>query len=943
MPTAKKQSERMKRYMLVDGNALVHRAFHAITYLATKNGEQTNAVYGFTVILLNAIKDIQPTHIAMTFDLPAPTFRHKKYKEYKATRVKTADELFQQFPRCKEVVRALGIPLFEMEGFEADDVLGTLASEIARENNGNNFEIKIVTGDLDTLQLVNEHVSIYTARKGLSDVTQYDVQAIKDRYGIAPNQIVDFKSIKGDTSDNIPGVTGIGEKGALDLVQKYGNLENIYAHLDELKEKTRLLFEEQREQVQMSYELSKIVCDVPIGYTLPLFEFNEAAYQSTVQLFQNLEFKSLITKLPKVKKDDFENESEIDESTHAKSAKKTTVTEDISVQKTNDRYHCVRTLDELSELCEVLSKQHELAFDTETDALDALDSNLVGIGLSHSEGEAWYIPALLINDEGKNSPKKHPAIIKLAQIFANKHIKKIAHNIKYDFLVLKRFGMPVSGVYFDTMIASYLLAPGSRTHSLDTAVFNELAYTMQPITDLIGTGKTTKTLADVPVEQVSFYCCEDVDFTFRLKNKLLPQLEKEGFSKIFFDIEMPLTVVLAETEENGILLDLALFKRIDAEAAKELTILEKNIYEAAGEEFNINSPTQLKVILFDKLKISVKEDGKAIKRTKTGLSTAASELEKMRGKHPIIEYIEKYRELNKLQSTYIQSLPTLISKRDHRLHTSFNQTITATGRLSSSNPNLQNIPASSSGFPKEIRKGFIAAPGYTLISIDYSQIELRVVAHLSGDPRMIEIFKSKQDIHTATAMEVFGITDPKQITKDMRRDAKTINFGILYGMSAFGLSDRMTSMNRTEAADFIKRYFEAFPKVKNYLDGVTEQAHKDGFVMNELGRKRYLPEINSSQFMIRNAAERAAINMPIQSLEADIVKIAMNNIKAKMDIQSDTLRMLLQIHDSLVFEVREDLAQARAVEIREIMEQAYTLKVPVTVDIVTGNSWGDLE
>ena len=928
----KKNTKNFKRYMLVDGNALVHRAFHAIQYLATKSGEQTNAVYGFTVILLNAIKDIRPTHIAMTFDPPVATFRHHKYAEYKAHRAKAADELYAQFPRCKEVVRALGIPNFEKEGFEADDVLGTLACEIKKENAATeNLEVMIVTGDMDTLQLVDKHVKIYTARKGLSDVTVYDEAAIQARYGISASQIIDFKAIKGDPSDNIPGITGIGEKGALDLIKAYGSIEGIYKNLDKLKEKQRRLFEEQRDQLELSRELSEIVCNVPIEYSVPAFDFTESHYQQTVQLFQNLEFKSLIAKLPKVAGAAPEKLATADEIAQAGSDTAA------GAEKKNPKYHLVSTRLGLEELCNALETQTEFAFDTETDGLDVFESKLVGIGISYSHGEAYYIPAALLADA---KTKEYQA---LRKIFANPNIKKIAHNIKFDYLVMKKFGMIAENLHFDTMIASYLLAPGSRTHSLDTAVFNEFGYTMQPIEDLIGKGKTQVTLADVPVERVSFYCCEDADFTLQLKHALAPRLDAEGFRNIFYNIEMPLTKVLAEMEENGILLDLNMFEKLQAQAQKELNVLEKRIYELAGEEFNINSPTQLKVILFEKLNISVKAEGKNIKKTKTGFSTAASELEKMRGQHEIIDYISQYRELNKLQTTYIETLPLLVSKKDGRLHTSYNQTIAATGRLSSSNPNLQNIPASSSGFPREIRRGFVAAPGYVFVSIDYSQIELRVVAHLAKDKRMMEIFKSGSDIHTGTAMEVYGIKDPAKVSKDMRRDAKTINFGVLYGLSAFGLSDRIPTMSRTQAQQFIDRYFEAFPNVKKYLDTVTEQTHKDGFVSNELGRKRYLPEINSSQFMIRNGAERAAINMPIQSLEADIVKMAMNQIAGEMDIQSEKVRMLLQIHDSLVFEIRDDAVTDATKKIKSIMEHAYTLDVPLTVDVNTGSSWGDLE
>jgi DNA polymerase-1 len=936
------KSKKIRRYMLVDGNAIVHRGFHAIPNLSTKSGEPTNAVYGFTMILLRALTDIKPDYAAVAFDLPKPTFRHEAYKEYKATRVKAPDELYAQIPRCKEIVRALGIHVFEKEGFEADDVLGTMAKLIEKENVGkDDFETLIVTGDLDTLQLVTEHTKVYTMRKGITDIAVYDPKAVRERYGINPDQVVDFKSIKGDASDNIPGVTGIGEKGASELIQNFGSLENIYKNLDKLKPKQKDMFETQKEQAEMSYKLSEINCDVPLEPNLSHVHFSEVNYMETVRLFQELEFKSLISKLPKngtgpnasegSKRDvvvdagsktlsgGMEHNEE-----RAESAKKTS--------NTKQDYTLVETEAQLNKLVAELAKQKEFAFDTETDGLGAFDFDLVGVGFAYEEGIAWYIPATLL---------KSANIEKLKKVFADEKIGKIAHNIKYDYAAMQHFGVEVKNLAFDTMIASYLLSPGSRTHNLDTSVFNEFGYQMQPIEELIGKGKTQAIMSSVDPKKVSFYCCEDTDFTLRLKNVFAPRLESEGLEKIFRELEMPLVTVLAAMEENGVLLDKKLFGRLEVDAAGKITALEKAIYKDAGHEFNINSPTQMKVVLFDELKLTP-DEGVVRKRTKTGLSTAAGELEKLRKTHPIVKNILEYRELAKLQSTYIKALPDLVSKRDGRLHTSFNQTIAATGRLSSSNPNLQNIPVGSDGIASEIRKGFIAGKGDTLLAIDYSQIELRVVAHLSGDPTMKKVFQNGEDIHTATAMEINGLKDPKLVTKEMRRDAKTINFGLLYGLSAFGLSERIESLNRAEAAAFIRRYFEAFPKVDAFMAEVAAETHRNGFVKNELGRKRYMPEINSSQHMVRAAAERAAINMPVQSLEADIMKIAMNNISDRFDIRSEEFKMLLQVHDELVFEVRDDRVDFYAKEVHAIMESAYKLSVPLIAEIKTGQNWGEM-
>lgn len=909
--------------MFVDGNAIVHRAFHAIQHLSTKNGEPTNAVYGFTVLLLRAIKEIKPTHIAVAFDLAAPTFRHEKYKEYKAHRVKAADELYQQIPRCKDVVRALGIPVYEKEGFEADDLLGTLSDNACTVNKGNDFEVVIVTGDMDTLQLVNDHVKIYTSKRGLSDVIIYDRAAIAERYGISSEQFVDFKAIKGDPSDNIPGIKGIGEKGALDLIKQFGSLENIYNNLDQLKEKTRKLFEDQREQAEMSRHLSEIVRNVDVEIDLQPFVFSEENYQKTVRLFQELEFRSLIDKLPKTSASGDLSKANVLREANKKAEQK-------KAQEIKKNYQHIDSKEKLDELVKKLQMQEEFAFDAQNEGVEGIDLRLIALAVSFKEGESYFITCKMLEEFGGDGIKK---------VFEDPGIRKIAHNIKQDYLILKRYGINAQNLYFDTMIASYLLSPGSRAHDLETAVFNEYGYQLQTLEDLIGKGKAQIKLEEVAPEKLSYFSGEDADYTLRLKNLLLPRLKDAGLEKIFFEIEMPLTKVLAEMEENGILLDFDLFEKLQKAVEKELSSLVTKIYKLAGEEFNINSPAQLKVVLFEKLKIT-EGSGTYIKKTKTGYSTAASELDKMQGLHPIIDEILRYRELSKLQSTYISVLPQLAGK-DGRIHTSFNQTIAATGRLSSSNPNLQNIPVGSEGVSGEIRKGFIAAPGKKLVSIDYSQIELRLVAHLSDDQHMIRIFNQGQDIHTATAMQLNGLKDPKEVTKEMRRDAKTVNFAVLYGVSSFGLSNRGL-ISRNDAAQFIKKYYQAYPGVDLFLRKVVEEARKTGYVENELGRKRFMPELNSSQFMVRAGAERAAINMPVQSLAADIIKIAMNEIAEKFDIQSEGLRMLLQVHDELVFEIEESQVQELSKQIQEVMQNSYKLKVPLIAEIKIGSNWGEM-
>lgn len=910
------------KIMLVDGNALLHRGFHALPELSTKSGEMVNAVYGFTLILLKAIKDIKPTHIACAFDLAGPTFRHEQYREYKATRVKAPQELYDQIPRVKEVVRVLNIPIFEKQGFEADDVLGTLAANLYKKYQGE-CEIIIATGDLDTLQLVNHGIKVYTLRKGITDVVIYDAKAVRERYGLNPEQMIDFKALKGDPSDNIPGVEGIGEKSATELIKEFKNLDNLYRAIkqgktgNKIKPRILKLLVEQEEQARLSYELSKIVCNVPIKIEVPPYEFGQPHLKQTYKLFQELQFKSLLRKLPtKLQETKVKVQKEKTEAVPAAS----------QIQHFKQRYQLIDSRQKLDWFLDHISHAKEVAVDTETTNLKPLESELVGVGLSWGEGEAYYIPARLVRD-----------CVELRRIF-EKGEPKIGHNLKYDLLALRNSGINLSPLGFDTMIASYLLDPGTRQHNLDTLAFNELGYQMQPIEELIGKGKKQISMAQVPEEQVSWYCCEDVDMTLRLKKIFEPQLEQAGLKTIFRQVEMPLIEVLADMEAAGIRLDNKFLNQLAGEAEVEIKKLEQEIYRLTGTEFNINSPLQLKEVLFKKLGLQPIEN----RRTKTGLSTAAGELEKMIGQHPVIPKLLEYRELTKLQSTYLLALPELVSKKTGRLHTSFNQTVTATGRLSSTDPNLQNIPVRGEGLGSQIRRAFVAEKGYKLLSLDYSQIELRIVAHLSQDKKMMEIFKKGEDIHEKTAMEIFGVS-PEQVTKDMRRDAKTINFGILYGLSSFGLSYRIGQLSRAEAKEFIQKYFRAYPGVERYIEQIKLQVNEEGFVRNELGRIRRFPEIKSSQYQVRAAAERAAVNFPIQSLAADVIKVAMINIYREIRNAKSEIRMLLQVHDELVFEVSEDQVNHYARLIRPFMEDAIKLSVPVSVEAKAGDNWGEME
>lgn len=920
----KKQAS--NRYMLIDGNALVHRGYHAVPPLTNKDGEHTNAVYGFAMILLRAIKDLKPTHIACSFDLAGPTFRDEMYADYKGTRVKGDDELYAQFPRVKELVRALNIPIFEIEGFEADDVLGTLATHLCEKHQGKDCEVMITTGDMDSLQLVNECVKIYTLRKGVNDTAVYDIAAVKDRYGLLPTQMIDYKALRGDPSDNIKGVRGIGEKGATQLIQDFGTLDNLYEKIkagktgDKIKPRILNLLIEGEEDARQSYTLSKIVCDVPLDIDIPAYEFKRTDLNKTMKLLQVLEFKTLVDKLPKGYIGSVDAKTEhIDTIDDEEGGE--TPTGDVGKQT----YLLVDTKEKLEGLLKKLSKQKEFAIDTETDQLYPIDANVIGISISFKTGEGFYIIRSILDGSKE-----------LRDLIESNSVAKIGHNMKYDFLTFSNAGIKLNPLSFDTMIASYVLNAGVRQHGLDSLIFNELGYQMQSIEELIGKGRNQISMAEVDVEKVSWYAAEDADMTLRLKEIFEPQLKKEKLEKIFYDIEMPLVEVLASMERSGVKLDIGLLEKLADQAQKEIAQLEKDIYKLAGEEFNIGSPKQMQEILFTKMNLT------SGKKTKTGFSTAAGVLETLVGEHPIIEKILSYRELSKLESTYLHALPALVNVRTGRVHTSYNQTVAATGRLSSTDPNLQNIPVRGSGIGAEIRKAFVAEKGYKLLSIDYSQMELRIVAHLAQDENMMKVFQNNEDIHTNTAAAIFDVLSG-EVTDDMRRDAKTINFGVLYGLSSFGLASRIGAVSRTDAKEFIHKYFEEYSGVQMYLENVKAEVNENAFVRHELGRIRKFPEIRSSQFFIRAGAERAAINFPIQGLQADILKIAMINIHKELQGKDDEIRMLMQVHDELVFEVREDEVDKWVKKIKPLMEDAYKLTVPVIAEAKVGDNWGDME
>lgn len=905
-------SAKKDKFVIIDGNALLHRSFHAVPPLTTKDGRLVNAVYGFVAILMRVMKDIKPRYIAATFDLKKPTFRHIEYEDYKATRVKQPDELYEQLEPIKEIVRAFNMPVYEVEGYEADDIIGTISKKLDKNKEVETF---IVTGDLDTLQLVDENTFVYTLKRSIADTIIYDERAVRERYGgLEPKQLVDYKALRGDPSDNIPGVKGIGEKTAIELLQVFGSLDNLYKNYlksGKISPRIKELLKKYKKDAYLSRHLATIVTSVPLKFKLSENEFKGVNRDKVIKLFQDLEFKSLLGKLP-----DLEEKLKINNNYSS------------SDKKDKHKYVLVDSEKKFNSFIKKLVKQKVFAFDTETSGLNPWQSDLVGISFCWQKGTAYYLPWSSIKDF---------SLEKLKEAFANKDVVKVGHNLKFDIEVLSRIGWAVEGAYFDTMVAAYLLRPGERQLKLDTLVFAEFGYQMTSIEELIGQkGKAQKSMGQLPRQTVADYACEDADYTWRLYKVLLKDLLKAGQYDLFENMEMPLIKVLVEMEKNGVKIDKKYLQKLSDKLSKDINNLQENIYKLSGCEFNISSPKQLKEILFVKLKIPT--DG--LKKIKTGISTAASELEKMRGLHPVIDLISEYRELTKLQSTYIEALPKLISPNTGRVHTSFNQTITTTGRLSSSDPNLQNIPIRTE-LGRRIRKAFVAEKGNLLLSADYSQIELRVAAHLSGDKNMINTFKNNGDIHKATAAFIFDVSEAK-VDSDMRRKAKEVNFGVLYGMGAFGLAQR-TGISRTQAQEFINKYFLKYERMYKYREEILKNARKSGYVETIFGRKRFLPDINSGVALVRQAAERAAINMPIQGTSADIMKMAMIEVNKKLKKIKADIKLILQVHDELVVEVAEKNISQAARILKDTMENIVHLKVPLLVELKQGENWQEMD
>ena len=912
----------MNLIALIDGHSLAFRAFHAIPpTLSTAEGEPTNATFGFTSMLLHVLQEVKPTHIAVAFDV-GRTFRHEMYEEYKGTRLGMPDALSIQIERIREVVEAFNIPIFTMEGYEADDVLGTLS----RKAEALKMPSYIVTGDTDAFQLIDDYVKVMTSGRRFSDVVIYDVERVRQRYGLEPHQLIDYKALVGDKSDNVPGVPGIGAKTATSLLQKYGSLEGIYEHLDEITSKrARNALEKYREQAFLSKKLVTIVTDLPIELDLEKCHLRNFDRDKVLELFRKLEFRSLVSRLPHI-------------ASNGSNALQESLFSEIEVEerKPLGRYELVDTPAKLRSLKQKLEKADEFGFDVETSGLRKQEARLVGVSISWKEGEAAYIP---VSHQGARQLPLEQVTEALRPFFVDREKRKVAHNAKFDITLLERHGVEVDGNLVDTMIAQWLIRPDSRSLGLKGMAFEKLGIEMTPITELIGHGKKQIGMDQVPLEKALPYAAADADISLRLSHVLLKELQDLKLDRLFFEIEMPLVPVLVDMERHGVLLDTEYLEVLAERLRKRLHELERRIQDEIGYQFNVNSTQQLSDALFGKLGLPTR----GLKKTASGhYSTSADVLERLRPLHPVIDLILEQRQLQKLLSTYITPLPSMINPETGRLHTSYNQTGAETGRLSSSDPNLQNIPIRTE-LGREIRKAFIAAPGFMLLGSDYSQVELRILAHISGDPTMLAAFARGLDIHAHTASLIFGVPEDR-VTPEQRRVAKMTNFAIAYGVTGYGLAQR-TGLDQATATEFIEAYFRTYPKVKEYIEKTKEFARTHGYVETLLGRRRYFPQLTGGKVSsnIRLAAERAAINHPIQGTAADIIKIAMINLHRALKEQYPDSAMILQVHDELVLEVPERDVNEVAKLVKEKMEGAYQLKAPLKVDLEVGKNWKEME
>jgi DNA polymerase-1 len=884
-------SEQPEKLYLIDGSSYIYRAYYAIRHLSNSKGEATNAVYGFTQMLLSLVRDEQPDHLAVIFDARGPTFRKELYPAYKANRSAMPEDLVPQIARIKDLVRAFNMPAIELAGYEADDIIATLAKRFAARG----LEVTVVTGDKDLMQIVNQRVRLLDTMKGkISGPAE-----VAERFGGA-DKVVEVQGLAGDSSDNVPGVPGIGEKTAKALIDQFGSIENLLDNLDQLKGKRRENLEQFAEQARLSKQLVTLIDDLDIEADYAQFSRSEPNAEALGELFRQLEFHKLLQEFS------------------------------VQQQSSGENYHTVLTEEQLDALLERLRRAGRFALDTETTSLNAVRADLVGLSFAVQAGEAWYIPLL---HHYLGAPRQLPTELvleKLRPLLEDPALEKIGQNIKYDDLVLRRAGIVLDGVAVDTMVVSYLACPEAKSHGLDALASDHLGHQMIPYSQMTGSGKKQICFSEVEVEKATVYAAEDADITLQLADKLLPLMKERVPQALFSDVEMPLVGVLTRMEWQGVRIDPAFLGQLSGEMATKLMQLEKEIFALADGPFNINSPKQLGEVLFEKLGLPKG------KKTKTGWSTNVEVLTGLAEEHEIARRILDYRSLSKLKSTYTDALPKLINPETGRIHTSFNQAVTNTGRLSSSDPNLQNIPIRSSE-GRRIREAFIPADGNLLLSADYSQVELRVMAQMADVAALKESFIAGEDIHRRTASEIFNVR-PEQVDDEMRRQAKTINFGVLYGMGAFSLAKDL-GIDRKEAQAFIDNYFERYPGVLRFLEEKKAEARAHQYVTTLLGRRCAIPEINSKNGALRSYAERNAINYPIQGSAADIIKVAMVKIDRRLSAEGLKAYMVLQVHDELVFEVPEaELDQVREL-VRDEMENAVTMDAPLRVEIGYGKNW----
>ena len=917
----------MKKFYLLDAYALIYRAYYGLIRSPRINskGQNTSAIFGFLTTLNEVLQKEQPDLLAIGFDPAGHTFRHELFPEYKAQREATPEDIKKAVPIIKDLIKAYRIPILEVPGFEADDVIGTMAKAAVREG----YEVRMITPDKDYAQLVEPNLLMQRPGHGNAPWEILGPQEVCEKYGLqSPLQVIDYLALMGDAADNIPGCPGVGPKTATTLLQQFGSCEDIITHSSELKGAVRKKIEEHVDEIKLSKVLTTIKTDVPLQYDFEQFKIEEPDKEALRQIFTELEFRSFLTKLDGPQKSSKSAPVELSLFGSEPTEDKGNDSERLfsRLENLSYEYKLVDNETEAKELADFLLTNGVFSLDTETTSIEALDAKLVGLSFSTEDFRAWYVPV------SRETEKAKKILEIFRPVYENPKILKVGQNLKYDLTVLANYGIHLSGPLFDTMLAHYLIQPELR-HNMDYLAEIYLNYKTIHIEELIGPkGRGQKNMGDLEPKDIYKYACEDADVTLRLMKPLAEELRKNSLEEVFQNIEMPLMPVLARMERNGVVLDTETLKEVEHDFTARLQTLEKDIYELAGHEFTINSPRQVGEVLFGELKLSEK-----VKKTKSGqYSTSEEVLRDLHSKHPIVQKILDYRGLKKLLSTYVEALPKLINPATGHIHTSFNQAVTATGRLSSSNPNLQNIPVRGED-GREIRKAFIPEAGEIFFSADYSQIELRIMAHLSGDEHMIEAFNAGHDVHAATAARIFH-KDIKDISKDERRKAKTANFGIIYGISAFGLAERM-DVSRTEAKELIDSYFEMYPKIMDYISKAVDTAREKGYIETEFGRRRYLPDINSRNAVVRGYAERNAVNAPIQGTAADIIKIAMIRVQQRLDAEGCKARMMLQVHDELNFSVPADeFDKVKRIVIEE-MQGAYKMSVPLEADCGEGKNW----